>query len=77
MERYQPVFHKLSPGFVQLRSAILHSAFCILRSLRGGFGVALESHWSRIGVALVEPWGGYGVPISWLSTRFGVALMSH
>jgi hypothetical protein len=28
-------------------------------------------------VALVEPWGRNGVPISWLSTGFEVALMSH
>jgi hypothetical protein len=28
-------------------------------------------------VALMWLWGGYWVPTAWLSTRFGVALMSH
>ena len=54
------------PGFRRSWPAFLHSAFCILHSPRG-----------RIGVALVEPWGRNGVPISWLSTGFEVALMSH
>ena len=40
------------PGLYLALGGFLHSTFCILHSSRGGFGVALESHWGRIGVAL-------------------------
>jgi hypothetical protein len=34
---------------------------------------------ARLSSFILHPsrWGGYGVPIGWLSTRFGVALLSH
>src|ERR1035441_6814459 len=64
---------------------LLHSAFFILHSFVGGFGVALGWLWGGFGVAfgwlwggfrvaLGWPWGGFRVPIPWLSIGFGVAL---
>jgi hypothetical protein len=39
--------------------------------------VALVEPWGGLGGALGWLWGGFVVPISWLSTGLGVALMSH
>src|ERR1035441_8343923 len=56
----------LVPGSYLALDAFLLSAFYFLLWPCGGFVGALGWLWGRI-----------GVPISWLSTRFGVALKSH
>ena len=63
------------PGFRRPCPAFLHSAFCILPSPRGGFGLALVSHWCRIRVALGWLWGGYQLAINRLWGGSDVALM--
>ena len=53
----------------------LWAAFCIHHSsFILHFWVALRSHWSRIGVALVEPWGGFRVAMGCLSVGYQQAL---
>jgi hypothetical protein len=45
------------------------SAFCILRS-----AFALSWLWWSLGVALVEPWGGFGVALGWLWGAYQLAI---
>ena len=63
-----------SAVFESSPAGILHSAFCLLHSLPGGFVGALWALYGRIEVALVEPWGGLEGALGWLWGAYRLAI---